>query len=43
MRARLDAWVPDPDERAIILASTPARLYGFDGASLGRGPTEAPG
>jgi predicted TIM-barrel fold metal-dependent hydrolase len=28
-RAALDAWVPDPDERRIILDDTPARLFNF--------------
>lgn len=28
-RAALDAWVPDPDERGIILVETPARLFKF--------------
>ena len=29
MRALLDTWVPDPNQRRIILADTPARLYRF--------------
>ncbi|MET0217506.1 MAG: amidohydrolase family protein [Burkholderiales bacterium] len=28
-RAALDAWVPDPDERGIILGETPVRLFRF--------------
>jgi predicted TIM-barrel fold metal-dependent hydrolase len=28
-RAWLDAWVPDADERTIILTSTPTRLFQF--------------
>ncbi|WP_331300165.1 hypothetical protein [Methylobacterium oryzae] len=26
----LDAWVPDPAERRIVLAETPAELFRFD-------------
>ena len=33
MRALLDAWVPDPAARDTILTLTPARLFGFGGAS----------
>ena len=29
LRAQLDTWVPDPDERRIVLAETPARLFRF--------------
>ncbi|WP_018609100.1 amidohydrolase family protein [Uliginosibacterium gangwonense] len=30
---RLDTWFPDPDEKEIVLVSTPARLFGFDPTS----------
>jgi predicted TIM-barrel fold metal-dependent hydrolase len=29
-RRALDHWVPDPVQRAAILSTTPARLFGFD-------------
>ena len=29
MRAALEVWVPDPAERDIILADTPAKLFRF--------------
>lgn len=29
LRSQLDAWVPDPSERRIVLADTPARLFRF--------------
>ncbi|WP_331316868.1 amidohydrolase family protein [Methylobacterium mesophilicum] len=29
-RRDLDAWVPDPAERRIVLAETPAELFRFD-------------
>jgi predicted TIM-barrel fold metal-dependent hydrolase len=28
-RAQLDAWIPDPTERNVVLADTPARLFRF--------------
>lgn len=28
-RQALDSWLPDPDERRIVLADTPAALFGF--------------
>lgn len=29
LRAQLDGWIPDPDERRIVLADTPAKLFRF--------------
>lgn len=29
LRSQLDVWVPDPDERRIVLAETPAKLFRF--------------
>ena len=31
LRSQLDGWVPDTAERRIVLAETPARLFGFSG------------
>lgn len=30
LRNQLNAWVPDPDERQIVLADTPAKLFRFN-------------
>ena len=29
LRAQLDSWIPDPDERRIVLGETPAKLFRF--------------